>query len=565
MTPLICPQVESVQSAEEKGVAVHHPLLDNVRASSSTPDAAAAFFCAVLHPCPTARLTSAQALQHPYLRHCVAQMQASYHASPAPASAVMSNTSPAQSTDILGRLASMPSSGLKMMKSLVSQALRGNSSSSKRHKAHMRDMAGYFPDYSHPSSDAELSAYQACTPTDAALPPMEFPTDVRPLMAGMNQLRMAFDFGPAVLAPSPPSFTSPGLPLTMHAKVSPGTDSAAAALQLQRQLYPASPLSAGSGFIPAIHFARAQPCSLFEGTLDAASGQEYSMTPGQEAVKIHLNLPSSPIDEPQTGCTQVSCSTLHMMEAQDPSAQDAAQQPPAAVSGAPKAEEDRLHSEETGSLPGGTDPAVVEQRHSETQDVLVMESEAELARCLLTADINAAGDSGNRATAVSKSTTFSQESLISHDAYKDQLRSHPIHFEPEDEEELADAQPSQSLRSLSVSIPNQAHVQLSNQHLGASPSEKSLRSHALRFPAGDEDLDEPDPSDEDKSASGSHCNCPGMKDADIVPDAYPYLNEDILFQRAQQLQVPLYSSVATAAYLTCSSCLTLHSMLKQPP
>ena len=574
MMSLICSQVESVRNAEEKGVAVHHLLLDNVRACSSTPDAAAAFFCAVLHPSPTARLTSAQALQHPYLRRCVAQMQASYHASPAPASAVMSNSSPLQGTDILGRLASVSSSGLKMMKSLVSQALPGTSSSGKRHKVHMRDMARYFPDYSHPSSDAELSAYQACTPTDAALPPVEAFTDVRPLMAGMNQLRTAFDLGPAVVAPSPPmAATMPWLPPIMHAKASPGTDFAAAALQLQRQLYPASPLSAGSGFIPAIYSARAQPFGPFEGVVDAALGQEHSLTPGQEAVESNHVPPSSHVDEPQTGSTQASYSTLHMTEAVAHSAQDyaaaaadSAAQPPAAVSGAPKEEEDRLHLQEIGSLPGGTDQAVVEQKHSEMQEMLMTEPAAELASCLLAADIDAAGKSGNRATAVSKSRPVSQESLVSHDTHKDQcvLRSHPIHTEPEDEEEVADAQPSQSLQSLSVNIPDQLHGQLPNQHLGASPSGKSLRSHALQFHAGsDEGLDEPDPSDEDKSGSGSHCSCPGMKDADIAPDPNPYLNEDVPLQQAQKPQDPHYRSVATAAYLTCSPCLALQNMLKQ--
>ena len=600
---LIYLQVESVRRAEENGVTVDHPLLDNVRACSSTPHAAVAFFSAVLHPSPAARLTSAQALQHPYLRPCVVQMQASYHASPAPASAATSKSdSPAHSADILGRLASVSSFGFKVMKSLVSQALPGNRTSSRSQKARMRNMARYFPDYVHPSSDAELSAYQPCTPTNAASLPKNSLTDVRQLMAGMDQLRADFNLRPAVVAPSNPiAALSPGLQSIMHAKASPGTDSAAAALQLQRQLYPASPLSAGSGFIPAIHSAHAQPFGPCEGGSDAASGQEHFPTHGQEGVESNPIPPSSPTFEPQPGSTQ---HTLHMKQAQAPSAQDCAaasesdgvaSQPSAAVSGASLAEEGTLHSEQTAVLHGGTGQALVEQQHSGMQEMLIQEPEAELARCLLTADTDAAGALGNRATAVGNSgpdALLSQESLVSHGAHRDQLRSHPVRVEPEDEEEVhrdqlrsypvlvdieneeevASVQPRQSVQSLCVAIFDQAHVQLPNQHSGALQNaediafeapEKSLKSHALHFPAGyNEDLAEPDLSDEDKSGSGSKCNYPRMEDADLGSIPYPYLSKDVSLQQAQHPQSPLYRYVATAAYLMCSPCPTLQSVPK---
>ena len=709
------------------------------------------------------------------------------------------------STDILGRLASVPSSGLKMMKSWVSQALPGNSRSSRRHKARMRDMARYFPDYVHPSSDAELSAYQLCGPTDAASPPKHSPTDIKPIMAGMNQLRADFNLRIAAVAPAPPmAAVASGIHSIMHAKASPGADSAAAALQLQRQLYPASPLSAGSGFIPAIHSAHAQPFGSCESGSEAALCQEHSVTPGQDAAQNTHISPCSPVDEARPKGTQASHSTLHMKQAQAPSAQDCATsgsadpaaqpsaavaefseaeedrphskqtallpggtdqavveqqhsemqeilmtkpeaelarclltagtdaaggsagmnqlradfklrtavvapatpmaaissglhsimhakaspgtdpaaatlqlqrqlypasplsagsgfipaihsahaqpfgscesgseaalcqehsvtptqeavqnthispcspvdearpgrtqashstlhmkqaqasyaqdcaasgsadtaaQPSAAVAEASKAEKDRPHSEQTALLSGGTDQAVVEQQHSEMQEILMTKPEVELARCLLTASTDAAGDSGNTATGAGSSepdTLFSREPLISCDTHKDHLYSHPIHIEPKDEEELAGAQPSQSLQSLSVDIPDQAHVRLPSQPIGTSKSagdidvgasQKSLTSHALHFCHGyDEDLDVTDQSDVANSGSGSNCNCLGTEDAVVDPNHYPYIDEHVPSQEAQQPQV-LDRSVATAAYLTCSSCLTLHSMPMQP-
>lgn len=603
MTSLVCSQVKSVRRAEENGVPVDHPLLDNVRACSSTPHAAAAFFSAVLHPSPTSRLTSAQALQHPYLRRCVAQMKASYNVAQTPASACTSKPdSSVHSADILGKLASVPSSGFKMMKSLVSQVLPGNSSSSRSQKARMRDMARYFPDYVHPSSDAELSAYQPCILSDAASPAETSLTDVRQLMAGMNQLRADFNLKPAVVAPATPvAAVSPGLHVVMRAKASPGADSTAAALQLQRQLYPTSPLSASPGFIPALHSAHAQPFGSCESKSDAVSGQEHFPTHGQEAVESTRIPLSSPTDEPQPGSTRASRSTLHMKQAQAPSAQAAsgspgsAALPPAAVSGALQAEEDRLHSQQIALLPGGTGQADMEQQHSGMQEMLTTEPEAEPARCLLTADTDAAGDSGNRATNVGDSEPglFSQESLVSHGAHRDQLRSrpihvepkdeeevhrghlrsHPVHFEPKDEEEVASVPASRSVQSPHVEISDQAHVQLPDQNLGALQNvediavrtpEKSLKSHALQFPAGyDEDLDEPDPSDVDKSGSGSNCNFPGMEDADVDPNPYRYLNQDVPLQQARQLQIPLYRYVATAAYLMSSPCPTFQSMPMQ--
>ena len=59
-----------------RGEAVQHPILDNIRRCSSTPDEAVDFFSRILHCIPDKRLTAAQALEHPYIRRCAAQMRA---------------------------------------------------------------------------------------------------------------------------------------------------------------------------------------------------------------------------------------------------------------------------------------------------------------------------------------------------------------------------------------------------------------------------------------------------------------------------------------------------------
>ena len=66
--------MRAVQTAENDGLPVKHRLLNTVRTCSTTPDAAADFFSAILHPDSTQRLTGQQALDHLYLRRCVSQV-----------------------------------------------------------------------------------------------------------------------------------------------------------------------------------------------------------------------------------------------------------------------------------------------------------------------------------------------------------------------------------------------------------------------------------------------------------------------------------------------------------
>ena len=56
--------------------AVQHSVLDQIRSCSSTPDEAVDFFTRILHPDERMRPTATQALEHPYIRRCAAQMRA---------------------------------------------------------------------------------------------------------------------------------------------------------------------------------------------------------------------------------------------------------------------------------------------------------------------------------------------------------------------------------------------------------------------------------------------------------------------------------------------------------
>ena len=66
-------QAQAVGAAESFGKVVH-PLMDQVRLASATPDAAADFFTRLLPPSPNMRPKAADLLIHPYLVACYHQM-----------------------------------------------------------------------------------------------------------------------------------------------------------------------------------------------------------------------------------------------------------------------------------------------------------------------------------------------------------------------------------------------------------------------------------------------------------------------------------------------------------
>ena len=175
--------------AEQQHQAVEHPLLDRVRACSSTPDAAAAFFTAMLHPEPSARMTSQQALTHPYLRACVQQMQASCTASERDsehstgsssahglssethrkASALLPMAKAADSgRSMLSGLKSVCGSSVSMVTSAVTSSVPESLRSSRNDMLGTHSIADYFPKYVHASSDAELSVEEPESTTEVA-------------------------------------------------------------------------------------------------------------------------------------------------------------------------------------------------------------------------------------------------------------------------------------------------------------------------------------------------------------------------------------------------------------
>ncbi|KAL3159455.1 serine/threonine-protein kinase gin4 [Trebouxia sp. C0009 RCD-2024] len=155
----------AVEQAEMEGVPISHPLLDRVRTCSTTPNAAANFFSAILHPKPSARLTSAQALQHPYLRRCVSQMlEAQPTQTPAPVPAQGSCCMSAESHSLacapLGSRLGSPCSApkLNLLQSVLSRLFSHKVDPCKVDPGSVDPLSPCFPDYTHASSDAELSA-----------------------------------------------------------------------------------------------------------------------------------------------------------------------------------------------------------------------------------------------------------------------------------------------------------------------------------------------------------------------------------------------------------------------
>ena len=65
-TPVCCLQEKSVHSAETAGIPVSHPIIDKIRACSSTPDLAADFFLCLLRSEASNRATAVSIVTHPY-------------------------------------------------------------------------------------------------------------------------------------------------------------------------------------------------------------------------------------------------------------------------------------------------------------------------------------------------------------------------------------------------------------------------------------------------------------------------------------------------------------------
>ncbi|DBA85992.1 TPA: Serine/threonine-protein kinase stk11 [Trebouxia sp. C0004] len=149
--------INVVTSAEVNETPVEHPMLSQLSACSTTPEAAVSFFTAILHPKPSARLTSVQALDHPYIKLCVHQMQDHYHPPPLdpPCSweerlrqdCLESSDGHSRMLRILGTLGKAAGlAGFAVVKS-VATAVTGE----RQH-----DMSQYFPDYIHPEQHSDL-------------------------------------------------------------------------------------------------------------------------------------------------------------------------------------------------------------------------------------------------------------------------------------------------------------------------------------------------------------------------------------------------------------------------
>lgn len=234
-------QVEAVEYAERHNLPVTHPLLSRVRACSTTPDAAAAFFVAVLHPTPSARLTTLQALDHVYLKRCVQQMQCFHLQSEtakdascvSPEVHSLASAPLPDSTGFFSKLALARSKGFRRLQSAVTSKVD--------------ELSEYFPDYVHAASDAELAANSAADlAADSA-------SDSGHSRAQLQRAR-------SVAKVQPPA-SKQHASIQIHASANPA---AAAATAQQRQ----SPVSTSG---PAIESASLQQQSLSAQQAGSAS------------------------------------------------------------------------------------------------------------------------------------------------------------------------------------------------------------------------------------------------------------------------------------------------------
>ena len=236
-----------------------------VRACTTTPDAAAAFFTFLLHPTPSARLTSLQALNHMYLKRCVQQMQDFYRQSaPSQDAACVSpevhslaSAPLPDSTGFFPKLALARRRGFRHLQSAVSSILPARSK--------VDELAEYFPDYVHAACDAELAANLAADSVSDR-------SDSRARChQGMAQLLPA---SPVTELQPPASKQPPSL--QMHASANPA---AAAAIGQERQ----TPVSAPG---PTTEAAGVQQQSMTtqqaSASTESASQQQHSAS-GQQA------------------------------------------------------------------------------------------------------------------------------------------------------------------------------------------------------------------------------------------------------------------------------------------
>ncbi len=144
---------------------VQHPLIDRIRACSSTPNDAADFFTHLLHPTPKLRLTTVEALHHPYMISCFKHMQCDNQAPGCPPVSLEEEAPAAQHRSVLraiGNQMRVPH-GVKLVRKVAGivakpvikpfSCIRQPTQSDS-----VPDLSVYFPRYTHHSQDSQVMA-----------------------------------------------------------------------------------------------------------------------------------------------------------------------------------------------------------------------------------------------------------------------------------------------------------------------------------------------------------------------------------------------------------------------
>lgn len=158
-------QTEAVITAMTSESPVEHPLIDRIRDCSSTPNHAADFFTHLLHPIPKLRLTTFEALQHPYMVSCFKHMQCDSQApgclpvhlhEEAPAAqrrsvlrAVGNQMRVPHAVRLVRKVAGVVAKPVTKPFSCIRQPTGGDS---------VPDLSVYFPCYTHHSQDSQVQA-----------------------------------------------------------------------------------------------------------------------------------------------------------------------------------------------------------------------------------------------------------------------------------------------------------------------------------------------------------------------------------------------------------------------
>jgi len=154
-------QTQAVIKAMRAERPVEHPLIDKIRACSSTPNDAADFFTHLLHPLAELRLATVEALHHPYMISCFKHMQCDSQAPSCQPVNLDEEAPAARRRSVLravGNQMRMPHAVRLVRQAAGIAARRASCIRQPTHRDSVPDLSVYFPCYTHHSQDSQVMA-----------------------------------------------------------------------------------------------------------------------------------------------------------------------------------------------------------------------------------------------------------------------------------------------------------------------------------------------------------------------------------------------------------------------